>query len=247
MIWIELMGPAGVGKSFWFKRLLQEDSGLNPDVILAERYLSKSKTKLSDKVFNLVYSCDLKKDFIVQKVCSQVKNNYQDDFNVSDLFHIGTFMDGLSVYDSNAINKLRLSNFYYYKMREFKTYESLFKEDDLYLSEDGIMHLNFGDFSKANTEVRLPDAIINFEASDEFILKNRLKRIKLGKGNLIEKMMTPIELETYIKNYNLVYREKVNSLKSLNINVIDLKVEEIDKNDNVLKLLKSIRSAKKRR
>ncbi|TXK75404.1 hypothetical protein [Mesonia sp. HuA40] len=245
MIWIEFMGPAGVGKSFWFKRLLQEDLGLNPDIILAENYLAKSKTKLSDIVFNLAYSCNLKKDFIIQKVCSQIKTSYRDDYNDSDLFHIGTFMDGLSVYDSNAINKLRLSNFYYYKIREFKVYEGLFKKDDIFLSEDGIMHLNFGDFSRANKKVRLPDVIINFEASDDFILKNRLTRINLGKGNLIEKMMTPIELETYIKNYNLMYREKVSRMKALNINVINIKVEEVNKNDNVEKLLKSIRSAKK--
>lgn len=244
MIWIEFTGPSGVGKSFWFEKVINQSGMLRPEKIVTKNFLNtKSNLSLKNKFYKILYQSNFKKKAIEHRVFNSIKSNFKIIYNKSDLLQIASFLKGLNNYDDNPINQLRLADFYYDKIKEYKLYENYLNQNDFFLSEDGIIHTNFGDLSSLGNRIRLPNLIINFQASDDFILKNRQKRIRSGNANLIEQVLNEKDLKQYIIEYNKKYRIKIENLKSMNTRVIDLNLEnETIEGDNINQIMKIINS-----
>ncbi len=110
--------------------------------------------------------------------------------------------------------KLEIYNYYHYRFKQLKFLSQTAAQNEVYLAEDGILHLNYG-FSEENLpQMWLPDFIINLEASPEYIYANRVKRMKGGKPNTVEKLYQhSTELDKIIERNYALYKEKVTILK----------------------------------
>lgn len=226
MIWIEFTGPSGIGKSFWYEKVIKLNNSFNSERIVVENYLkSSSNLTLKELCYKVLFLCNIKRSAITNLFFSKIKSQFKITHNKSDSSHIELFMKGLVNYDLNAINQLRLLNHYTEKFKEHKVHEYYLSKSELFLSEDGIVHTNFGNLSSCESDIVLPDLIINLKASDTYILKNRLNRINKGQANLIEQRIQRNDLKDYVKLYNANYYQKIEKLKQKNVPVADFDVE----------------------
>lgn len=228
MIWIELLGPAGIGKSFLYNKLRERNivnstelSGFNNCLLINNKFVRAYLTKKFYKDLNC----------------------FKTEYSSVDALTNEVFNKGLDTYTNDSRIKNKLQEYYHYKFKELKFLDHKLKKKDVFFSEDGIVHLNYGITQENINEILKPDFIISLTASDEFINNNRIKRINSQKGNIIEKQ-TSIEVlqhTVFPKNIRL-YKEKTEVLKKvykdrffeINVEVDDVdlivsKIEEIIK------------------
>lgn len=233
------MGPSGVGKSFWYEKITKQNGLTKPHELVVKNYFNKTyNLSLINKCYKILYNLNIKKKSIENRVFNFIKSSFEISYNKSDLLHIDSFLKGLSNYDDNPINQLRLACYYFEKIKEHKLYENYLNKYDYFLSEDGIVHTNFGNLFRVEKEIKLPDLILNFKSTDAYILKNRQTRIRKGNSNLIEQMLDGAALNNFIKNYNRKYKTKIEKLKEENVTVFDLNVEnEIHEKEIINKII----------
>ncbi len=226
MIWIEIIGPSGVGKSYLFKKLLLNDITLQPEFCHLKSFPFPNfiKKRVSYKKYHKALA------------------NFDLVLNSSDLITIKSFLQGLDIYSENDTVKLNLANYFYYKFRELKYVQSFMAAKDVFLSEDGIVHLNYGITAESIDGMHLPDAVISLSASEAYIKENRLKRMESGKPNFAEKYHKKEQSieKMFSRNY-LLYSMKVDILhKKLKDKFFDINVENLSTEDIVSKIEKII-------
>lgn len=228
MIWIELLGPSGVGKSYIYKNLV-DNAVVAPVEILGgtKHEFLRNKKRLKPFIF---------RNF------NRKLSQFKFDYNAIDRITNDVFNNGLDKYSNNVIVKQKLNDYYQYKFKEYKFLQKALKEDDVFLSEDGIMHLNYGITSDNVKKILVPDVIINLHASMEYINNNRYNRIRKNKANIIESISENEILEDlFSKNY-ILYEHKVTVLRKFyedrfyEIDVENNNIESIiSKVDEILK------------
>ncbi len=210
MIWIELLGPSGIGKSFIFDKVVQ--SGV--DIGMAT---NKANNALLHRVLRKIQRRKRQRDF----------NSLILEHTVRDQHTVQTFMQGLTNYSQNPIVQLNMCDYFHYKLRDFHFQKSNLSTDGVFFSEDGILHLNYG-IDVDNIEmIHMPDYVIGLTASPEYIVNNRLQRIKSGKANLIEREFSENELLNNVFPLNFeVYNKKTCVIRNfLRERYFDINVE----------------------
>lgn len=206
MIWIELLGPSGVGKSYIYKEMLSRNKYIQPELNLSYKGLFFKMFSPSHKMGSSLRYKEFRLEF----------SKFVPIYEKRDTETIHAFLQGLDLYTDEPIVKLNLSNYFHYKFKEFKFLQARMDNNSLFFSEDGILHLNYGVSDMNIHKILKPDFIINLTATAEYIQDNRLKRIKEKRHNLIEKIHSESILisEVFPKNY-VNYNGKVDVLRQV--------------------------------
>ena len=232
MIWIELLGPSGIGKSYIYKKLLERDA------VRPAEYIGCPNNWLTNS--------NLAKSYIARKFYRELHNFKFKEENI-DILTKKVFQDGLNTYTDDIKIKDKMFQYYQYKFKEIKYLSDKLKSNDIFFSEDGILHLNYGVTAENIKEILRPDFIINLTASDEFINQNRLKRIAGNESNIIEQQTSEEELQKVVFPKNIaLYKKKVNVLREFyKNNFFELNIQDqpsemiIQKIEEIIKWIKN--------
>lgn len=232
MIWIELLGPSGIGKSFIYQELLKQKIVLPIELCPYH----PNKFVAHNKWCRFLLIRKFYRDF----------HKYIPIYNELDLMTQTVFKDGLVFYSDNQRARKSLEDYYLYKFKEFKFLQEKLKQNDIFFSEDGILHLNYGINEDNVHQILLPHVVIHLKASEDFVHNNRLKRIREKKSNMIEKEIPDEELPgVFSKNY-LRYNQKMELLKKhYKNNFFEINVEENGIEAIIAKVQDIIKWAKK--
>lgn len=194
MIWIELLGPSGGGKSFIYQELLKQKIVLPVELCPYH----PNKFVAHNKWCRFLLIRKFYRDF----------HKYIPIYNELDLMTQTVFKDGLVFYSDNQRARKSLEDYYLYKFKEFKFLQEKLKQNDIFFSEDGILHLSPVYFEEIN-----PRLAIVLEKDKELILRQRRERAKTN-PRLVEELFNEKELQAYLENYLLLYSNKLASLDS---------------------------------
>lgn len=244
MIWIELIGPAGVGKSFIFNALRSTYSQFRPF----------EHIPVSPPVLGILSRNNALRRWVHTLNIQRKMRNFRMDYNRVDEETISVFWDAMDVFTNSSVVKLELARYFHYRLREVKFHEKVLDDSGLFFSEDGLIHLLILGLNPDNIRrIRKPDVLICLDASEIYIRENRVRRIQQGRPSLVEKSMSEDQLihEFFPKNYRL-YREKAKVLKDhygpkfFEINVEDSPAQKtVDEIKSIYSSLVSMSSASK--
>lgn len=238
MVWFEFVGPAGVGKTYFFRKLLQHFPSLHPDRLLVNRITASgdvSKFSLKVRLVAQLRQWGMLKNIADQMIIAAARRRLKLTYTEAERRLVEGFFIGLPQYDSDPVAQLRLSAFYLEKLEQHKLMEHYLGPNDLFLSEDGLVHLNFGIGSVAGA--LMPDVVISLDADDAYILKNRLGRRKSAEANRNEQLKTADELTAYVFDYNATYRKKVNALQQAGVRVHQIDVQRPDVMERITEIV----------
>lgn len=246
MIWIELMGPSGVGKSYCYQKLMEAAPELNPAHTLFKRIVESEYFRAYPfyiKVCALFAKWNFKpsgfKNIVINFTLKRVERFKGFSFDEKDDHLVKCYLGSIFDIKENAVYKLKKIEYFSKSLLLFKTFEYFLKEDDLYIAEDGILHQCHDFFSPEL--IKLPNKIYCLSLPEDLILKNRLKRKKKGNSTFLELIATGDELEKYVKQYNKAYNSKVSLLRNLNrINVMDFRLESGNNIESLLAATKDL-------
>src|SRR5690606_39227488 len=145
--------------------------------VLADRILASgdvSNFSFKGRIGARIRQLGIKNVLLDRMVIAAARRRFNFVYTQAERDLANAFFRGLPQYDSDAIARLRLSAFYLEKMEQHKLMAHYLGPKDLFLSEDGLIHLNFG--LEATNGGLLPQAVILLDADDNYILKNRLGR-----------------------------------------------------------------------
>jgi len=218
MIWIECMGPSGVGKSYYYQRLITQFPELNPDAILYNRIKESKYYKafpIHVRLGSLFVKWNIKpiffRNIVIQHTLKNIDKFDGFAFDEADKKFIASYFKGTDYLFEDAVLKLKKIEYFSKSLLLYKAHEYFLKENDIYIAEDGIMH-QCNEFLYA--DVKYPKAVFYFKLDHKKLLQNRFNRIKTGNPTYIEATSTPEALEAYVTNYNRVYKAKIEKLRA---------------------------------
>lgn len=221
MIWIELLGPSGVGKSHWYYRFLKAFPQLDPQKLLLKRiYERRKEMKIPFRIKLFFFFYHLKPGkltgFFRQFLITYFTEKYTLPHYPSDQDEkiANDYLREVEKYREPAFSILSKIQYFAKKLQEFRVYSHFLKQDDVYIAEDGLLHL-----SPMNIEELKPDVYIVFNEDRELILRRRQER-QQHSPRLIDTLLGKEEFQLYLDNYFNLYEEKIGSLdqeKTINI------------------------------
>lgn len=222
MIWIELLGPSGVGKSYWYTRFIQKYPELEPENLLLKRAYEKRKHqpfsfkincffffyKLNIPKFSSFFKLSLVEHFI--KHYPKSKEEFQQDNIIAE-----KYLKTVRLYQEPEVSILAKIQYFAEKLNQFRAFQHYLNENDIYLAEDGLLHL-----SPIYLEELQPDFAIVLQKEKKEILLQRKKRAETT-PRLVEKLFSEKELHAYLDNYFQLYESKIKALNSVQTIVIE--------------------------
>lgn len=246
MIWVEMMGPSGIGKSYWYKYLTKKYWHITLEGVLS-RYAQMAYTDLSRRgklkyiikglgVLPQKYHKGLRDEVVRAAIRKHGKLQpiAGDRLSQDD---IRKYLDVL--WRSNAqlrdpIRRIKMvSHVLNKRLPKFMAVDRLSQGKEIVVFEGGILHNNRGitkEYVDDWPEALVPDFILRLIARDEYIYTNRKKRISSGGGTFIERGVPPKELQKMARQASLRYTEKVTLLDKKGANILDVNVMLRDEN-----------------
>lgn len=243
MIWIEMMGPSGVGKSYWYRYIKQEYPHITPEAVLSRRApmdalhlgrRGKIKQKLdSYGILPNRYLPGLHKE-IARRTINRfgVVDQEVDDKLPIDL--VG-YLDVLWRHNSQAKDPIRRAKMISFVLRRrlprFIAVAILASETDVICFEDGIVHNNGGisaEYTDNNHIPCCPDYVLYLTADPAYVLNNRMTRLAKGRGTFVERGLSESDLEKLCCDARARVEKKVGHLAQHGASVIRIDVEADD-------------------
>lgn len=223
MIWIEIIGSGGIGKSYIFNELCKEHPKFQP---------YNNQSIVNNKILNfLPKQSTLFRRFSIRDINKRI-DRFKLEYSESDENAIKVFFDSLPIFTDDPVVKLELCKYFSYRFREMKFFETHLKTSDFFLVEDGLIHLLISGINSTTIkEISKPDILISLSASLEYVSKNRKKRISLNRPSLIESRIPDAEFFNvfFPRNFR-IYKEKTLILKEFygkNFHEIDVEMESL--------------------
>src|SRR5690606_31598813 len=123
MIWIELLGPAGVGKSYIYEQL----SKRNKELIGFN--LGTPETDLLSKL-----------RMWITRGRKKIRQTIISDWTENELLTIESFLKGIDILYEHPLLKLEIYGYFYYRIKQLKHIFQSTDKNAVYLAEDGILH-----------------------------------------------------------------------------------------------------------
>lgn len=216
MIWFEILGPSGVGKSYWYEKFIRKYPEYEPkQLVLNNIYKSKEFNKLpiGVKLRFWIYMLNIYRisNHYKHKLTAYFFKNFQRKsksiFTEEDDLIIKQILANIDSLDEPQIIVLKKIAYINEKLTELKFYQFYLKENDIYLAEDGLMHL-------------APVFITELQADYMLILKRnyknlqnqRLSRAVKKPTTFIEFLLEEDQLKIYINEYYKFYDIKIKSI-----------------------------------
>lgn len=235
MIWIEILGPSGVGKSYWYEKFMQKYPEYEPKQLVLNRiYKSEDITKLPLKIQLMfwVYKMNLYRisNHFKHKLFNYFFKGFQRKsktiFTQNDDIIIKKFLESVDALNEPQIVVLKKISYFHQVLIEFKFYQFYLDKNDIYIAEDGLMHL-----STIFIEELQVDKVLIFEKDYEKLVMQRLQRAKTKPSAFIEFLLNEDELKNYIQDYYILYSTKIKSIiqnyKAANTKVINLDESDV--------------------
>jgi len=127
------------------------------------------------------------------------------------------------------------------RLPKFMALSKLASPQDTVVFEDGIIHNNGGlthDYLKKQPVSFKPDVILHLEADVEYVLENRLNRLREGRGTFMERGLSQEELRELSRKSNGRYQRRVEFLVDSGTDLYTIDVQAGD-----TQVAQSIRSA----
>lgn len=247
MIWIEIIGPSGVGKSYWYEKFMKNHPEFEPKQLVLERiYTSEDFVSFSLKTkcmfwiqrMNLYRVSNHFKHLLFSYFYKGFQRKSKTIFTAEDDIIIKKYLESIDSLNEPQIVILKKICYFNQKLTEFKFYQFYLKKDDVYIAEDGLMHLS---------PVFIPglqaDHILIFEKEYPTLLKQRLQRAKTKPTTFIEYLLNEDDLKNYVQDYYQQYAEKINDISQC-IDLEKIKTIHLDHEDVLLKMDEWISTAK---
>lgn len=239
MIWIELLGPSGVGKSYWYEKFMQKYPEYEPRQLVLNRiYTSSEFNRQSLKIKLMFYIYKMN----IYKISNHLKHELYNDlvekfdrksrtiYNQNDEMIIKKYLENKDILNEPQIVILSKIKYFYDKIRELKFLEFYLLENDIYIAEDGLMHLSPIFISELQAE-----KIIIFEKSYKIVVNQRMKRAKERPTTFIEFLLKDEVLKKYIEDYYNIYKKKITSINH-SIHPSKVKTIDLEKKDVLKKI-----------
>ena len=216
MIWIEIIGPSGVGKSYWYDKFMQKHPEYEPkNLVLNQIYKSEDLTQLPLKIKFMfwVYKMNAYRisNHFKHKLFNYFLKGFQRKsktiFTANDEVVIGKYLISIDSLNEPQIIVLKKIAYFHEKLIEFKFYEYYLKEDDIYIAEDGLMHL-----SSAFIPELQADKVLIFEKEFQKLMDQRIQRAKNKPTAFIEFLLNTEDLKNYIQAYYQLYNAKIKAI-----------------------------------
>lgn len=213
MIWIELIGPSGVGKSYWYEKFMQKHTEFEPQQLILNRIYKSAdlwKLPLKINVMFWVYRMNLyriSKHFKYKLFIYFLKvfeSKSKLIFNENDDIIIEKYLENMNILKEPQIVVLKKIAYFNQKLIEFKFYQHYLEENDIYIAEDGLMHL-----SPIFIKELHADKVLIFEKEYDKLVYQRLNRAKNRPTVFIEFLYSEDRLKMYIEDYYKVYIAKI--------------------------------------
>lgn len=236
MIWIELIGPSGVGKSYWYEKFMQKYPEYEPrKKVLDNIYATEAyrqfplKVKLMFQIYrlNLYRVSNHFKHKLFNYFFKSFQRKSKSTFtNKVDDVIIKKYLEHIDALNEPQIIVLKKIHYFHDVLIRFKFYQHYLKENDIYIAEDGLMHL-----SSVFIKELQADKILVFEKNFDVMLQQRLERAKKKPTTFIEYLFNEEELKKYIEDYYKLYASKVDHIiqecgqekvKKINLNTDDV-------------------------
>lgn len=235
MIWIELIGPSGVGKSYWYQKFIDKYPEFEPKQIVLNRiYLSSEYDSLSwkHKFMFKIYRMNIYRvsNHLKHKLFSYFLKTFQRKSKTiftqkNDDTVINKYLQHIDALNEPQIIVLKKIAYFNQKLTEFKFYQFYLDKNDIYIAEDGLMHL-----SPVFINELQADKILIFEKDYNTLLEQRLQRAKTKPTAFIEFIFEEEDLKNYIENYYQWYDKKIESITQ-GVLPTNVKTIDIDKQD----------------
>ena len=216
MIWIEILNPSKVGKSYWYEKFIKKYPEYEPkQLVLNNIYKSAEFKKL---LFNIKLQFWIYK-LNIYKISNRLKHTLttyflkrfqrksKSIFTKKDDLIIKQILDNIDSLNEPQIIVLKKIAYVNQKLTELKFYQYYLKENDIYLAEDGFMHL---------APIYIPelraDYMFIFQKNYKNLLSQRLSRAKTTPTAFIEFLLNEDELINYINGYYKFYDSKIKSI-----------------------------------
>lgn len=218
MIWIEVLGPSGVGKSYWYAHFMKLYPEFQPEKLLLKRVYEKRKRlnlPIKIKLFFILYHLNLPKvssffKNILVEYCIRSYPKSPDVYWKNNTI-AEKYLQAVRLYQEPEISILSKIQYFAKTLNAFRAYEYYLEPDDVFIAEDGLLHLSPIYFDELN-----PDIAIVLEKDKEIIIRQRKERAK-SSPRLVEELFNEQELKNYLDNALQLYTNKINALKSRNI------------------------------
>ncbi|GEM_PF-4279469 len=245
MINIHLLGPSGVGKSYWYTKFIQKYPQYESKHLVLKRIKEGfEKNEFSAKLRIMLFLYDLKlpkvSNYLKHKLFFHFYKGFQRKskttfLSPTDESVIKEYIKSVSELKQPQITILKNIDSFHDKWIEYKFYNYYLKENDLFLVEDGLAHIT-------------PIFIKEFADSKFIILKKdlahlkkqRLQRAQTKPTTFIEYLLSSQELETYMDYIVGVYASKTKQYtQNCPENCIEINVDEEDVIQKMLSFIKS--------
>lgn len=243
MIWIEIIGPSGVGKSYWYEKFMKQYPEYEPkQLALTQIYKSEefNKSPLKIKILFWIYRLNFYRvsNHFKHKLFSfflkRFQRNSRTIFIQKDDIIIKKYLENVDTLKEPQIVVLKQIDYFHQKLMEFKFYEFYLEENDIYIAEDGLMHL-----SPVFIEELQADMALIFEKNYETLVKQRLLRARKKPSTFIEFLLKEKDLKNYIQDYYELYAVKIESIFK-NYKVSKAKLIDLDKVDVLKEIHESV-------
>jgi len=247
MIWIELLGPSGVGKSYWYQKFIEKypEYEINGLVLNRIRYsLAYKDRPFYIKIFFFLYRLGIPKlkTFARQILLDYYSRNFEKKdknlYTEADEKIIKTYLEAVQQANEPYIILLKKIEYFASQLRKFKFYGFYLKEDDIYLAEDGLQHLSPVYFKDLQT-----DAYLVLEKNLSSIIDQRLHRAKNKPSTFTEFLLSPEDLKANIEYYFIQYQKKIETIEQNQKEDIILKIDT-EKGDVIKIIFEKIQQVK---
>lgn len=241
MIWIEILGPSGVGKSYWYNKFMAKYPDLDPQGMVLKRiYQSDDYQNFSFKIKCMFFISNMNiykfSNHFKLKLFSYFLHNFErkskNIFTADDNILIKKYLANVDCLNEPQIVVLKKIDYFHSKLIEFKFYNFYLREEDTYIAEDGLLHL-----SPIFIEELKPNKLLVFEKDFEKLLCQRVQRARKNPTTFIEFLFNENDLKNYINKYFIIYKQKLNSttgsVNKENICTINLDEDDVIKEMNL--------------
>lgn len=247
MIWIEILGPSGVGKSYWYEKFMQEHPSLEPKKLVVDNIFDSKEFEnlpLKIKILFWIYRMDIYKisNHLKHRLFSYFFKGFQRKsksiFPQEDNIIIKKYLDHIDSLKEPQIVVLKKISYFHQKLIEFKFFDFYLKDDDIYIAEDGLMHLAPIFISELQA-----DKILIFKKDYQSLMNQRLERAANKPSTFIEYLLNENDLKDYIQRYYKAYSNKVESIYDT-VALKDIRIINLDEQDVIKEILSFVKSTK---
>jgi hypothetical protein len=259
MVWVEMMGQSGVGKSYWFKRIIRHEyPDLTPEAVLQRRAdLSEIELSKKGRVKHFLRTLGLLPERYVRGLDIEILTFLTQTYGVvqaDDLNRdILRYLDTLWRYNGDCKDPLRrakmISFVLHRRLPEFIALSKITRPGDVVVFEDGIMHLNGGitrTYLGNETLSSTPDFVIHLNADASYVLENRLRRLAEGRGTPDELGLSREALQDLCAKAKERYQRKIECLVNHGTHLfsIDAQAKDTQVAQSIRRALHTIQEAR---